>query len=98
MNQDVWDGLTPDAQAAIDKEAGRVVSLQAATVYDGAYASVSAIAVEEGVEKLILPEDELARWHALGDVVIAAWIAERDAEGLPGQAMFDRMQELIEAG
>ena len=98
MNQDSWDALTPDAQAVIEKEAGRTVSLQAATVYDGAYARVSEIAVEEGVEKLVLPADELDRWHAVGDTVIANWIAEREGQGLPGQAMFDRMQELIAAG
>ena len=98
MNLDTWNSLTPDAQAVIDAAAGRTVSFQAATVYDGAYAAVSQIAIDEGVEKYVLPDDELARWLAVGDTVIADWVTEREGEGLPAQAMFDRMQELIDAG
>ena len=98
MNLDTWNSLTPDAQAVIDAAAGRTVSFQAATVYDGAYAAVSQTAIDEGVEKYVLPDDELARWLAVGDTVIADWVTEREGEGLPAQAMFDRMQELIDAG
>ena len=94
MNLDAWNALSPAQQAVIDGLSGRTLSLNAAVVYDGAYARVSEIAVEEGVEKYVLPADELARWVAIGDEVIDEWIAEREAEDVPGQAMFDRLQEL----
>ncbi len=93
MNKEAWDALTPDTQAVM-LELGREMSLNAAQVYDAAYDSVSQIAIDEGIEKYVLPAEELARWQALGQSVTDAWIADREAEGVPAQAMYDRMQEI----
>ncbi len=93
MNTDTWNSLTPDTQAVMER-LGREASFTAAEVYDGAYTAVSQIAVDEGIEKYVLPADELARWEAVGAEVTAEWIAEREAEGIPAQQMFDRMQEI----
>jgi len=96
VNSDSWNGLTPDAQDVMI-ELGREHSLLAAEVYDEAYVAISQVALDEGIEIFELPEDELARWHEVGDSVIADWIAEREDGGVPAQEMFDRMQE-IKAG
>lgn len=93
MNQDTWDSLTPDTQAVMESLA-REFSLTGGEVYDGAYTAITEVAMEEGVEFLELSDDELARWHEVGDQVIADWIAEREAAGVPAQEMFDRMQEI----
>ncbi|NND14070.1 MAG: TRAP transporter substrate-binding protein [Acidimicrobiia bacterium] len=93
MNLDSWNSLTPDAQAVVE-ELARESSFTSAQVYDDAYVAVSAIAEEEGIVKYDLPEDELDRWKAVGQEVTDAWIAEREAEGIPAQAMYDRMQEI----
>ena len=93
INKDVWDSLTPDAQAIIEKEA-RTASMLGGEVYDGAYAAISERAEEEGIEKYDLPADELARWHAIGEEIAAGWLADMEAAGIDGQAIFDRMQEL----
>ena len=53
--------------------------------------------VDEGIEIYELPEDELARWHEVGQSVTDSWIAAREAEGVPAQQMYDDMQE-IKAG
>jgi TRAP-type C4-dicarboxylate transport system substrate-binding protein len=93
MNLDTWNSLTPDTQAVMES-LGREYSVTGGVVYDGAYAAISERAVEEGVEVLELTDDELARWHELGDQIVAEWIAEREGEGIPAQEMFDRMQEI----
>lgn len=93
VNQGTWDSLTPDTQAVMESLA-RDYSVTAGEVYDGAYTAISDVAMEEGVEFLELSDDELARWHEVGDQVIADWIAEREATGIPAQEMFDRMQEI----
>ena len=93
VNKDVWDSLTPDTQAVLLKE-GRVMAVAGGAVYDGAYNAISLRAEEEGIEKYDLPADELARWHAIGEEIAAQWIADMDAAGIDGQAIFDRMQEL----
>ncbi|HUG32750.1 MAG TPA: TRAP transporter substrate-binding protein [Acidimicrobiia bacterium] len=96
VNLDSWNALTPDAQQVM-LDLGREHSLLAAEVYDEAYVAISQKAVEEGIEIYELPEDELANWHEIGQEVTDEWIAAREAEGVPAQEMYDRMQE-IKAG
>lgn len=93
VNLDSWDQLTPDAQQVM-LDLGREHSMLAAEVYDAAYVAISEKAVTEGIEIYELPEDELANWHEIGQQVTDDWIAAREAEGVPAQEMYDRMQEI----
>ncbi len=93
VNNDVWDSLTPDTQQVL-LDLGREYSLKAAEVYDAAYVTVFQKAIDEGIEIYELPEDELAGWLEIGQGVTDDWIAEREAEGVPAQDMYDAMQEL----
>lgn len=94
INQGAWDGLSPEQQAAIDEIAGRTLSLQAAAAYDDEYQFVADKLADEGIELTVLEGDELERFQDAGDAVVEAWIAAREAEGLPGQEMYDRLTEL----
>lgn len=96
INLDSWNALTPDAQQVM-LDLGREYSLVAAEVYDAAYVAIFQKAQEEGIEIYDLPEDELARWHEIGQEVTDEWIAAREANGVPAQDMYDRMQD-IKAG
>jgi TRAP-type C4-dicarboxylate transport system substrate-binding protein len=93
INLDTWNSLTSDTQAVMESLA-REYSVTAGEVYDGLYTAVTEIALEQGVEELELSEDELARWHEVGEQVASDWIAEREAQGVPAQEMFDRMQDI----
>lgn len=93
MNLDAWNSLTPATQDVM-LELGREHSLLAADIYDGLYVTVFQQALDEGIEVTELPDDELARWHEIGQTVIDEWIAEREADGVPAQEMFDRVQEI----
>ena len=96
VNLDSWNALTPDAQQVM-LDLGREHSMMAAQVYDEAYVAISQKAVDEGIEIYELPEEELARWHEIGQQVTDDWIAAREGEGVPAQEMYDSMQE-IKAG
>jgi TRAP-type transport system periplasmic protein len=96
MNLDTWNTLTPATQQVM-LDLGREYSLVGGEVYDGLYDVVLQQALDEGIEIYELPEEELDRWHEVGQTVIDAWIAEREAAGIPAQEMFDRMQD-IKAG
>ncbi len=96
VNLDSWNSLTPDAQQVM-LDLGREHSLLAAEVYDEAYVAITQKAQDEGIEIYELPEDELANWHEIGQQVTDEWIAAREADGVPAQEMYDRMQE-IKAG
>lgn len=91
MNMDAWNQLTPDTQAVLE-ELGREMSFKSAEVYDNAYTAISQRAIDEGIVKTELSAEELARWQAVGAAVTEGWIADREAEGIPAQAMYDRMQ------
>ncbi|MDQ3475305.1 MAG: TRAP transporter substrate-binding protein [Actinomycetota bacterium] len=96
INQGVWDSLSPEQQAAIDEIGGRTLSLQAAEAYDEEYQLVADKLAEEGIELTVLEGDELEQFEAAGDAVVQAWIAAREDEGVPGQAMYDRLTELAD--
>jgi TRAP-type transport system periplasmic protein len=96
INLDAWNALAPDAQQVM-LDLGREYSLVAAEVYDEAYVAIFQKAQDEGIEIYELPEDELARWHEIGQQVTDEWIAAREANGVPAQDMYDRMQD-IKAG
>ncbi len=96
INLDSWNSLAPDAQQVM-LDLGREYSLVAAEVYDQAYVAIFQKAMDEGIEIYELPEDELARWHEIGQQVTDEWIAAREDAGVPAQDMYDRMQD-IKAG
>jgi TRAP-type transport system periplasmic protein len=93
INLDAWNALAPDAQQVM-LDLGREYSLVAAEVYDEAYVAIFQKAQDEGIEIYELPEDELARWHEIGQQVTDEWIAAREANGVPAQDMYDRMQDI----
>jgi TRAP-type C4-dicarboxylate transport system substrate-binding protein len=94
INQGAWDSLSPQQQAAIDEIAGRTLSLQAAEAYDREHQLVTDRLAEKGVELTALEGAELSRFQQAGEAVVQGWIAAREAEGLPGRAMYDRLVEL----
>jgi TRAP-type transport system periplasmic protein len=94
MNQGAWDQLSESQQQAIDDIAGRELSLQAARAYDDAHAEVVEMYDEWGMDVIILDDDEIEEWRDAAQPVVDGWIEEREAEGLPGQAMYDRILEI----
>jgi TRAP-type transport system periplasmic protein len=92
MNQGAWDSLSDAQQQAIDGLAGRDLSLTAAGAYDDAHARVVGQHDEWGLE--IVNVDDLAPWQAAAQSVVDDWISAREADGLPGQQMYDRLLEI----
>ncbi|MCY3649880.1 MAG: TRAP transporter substrate-binding protein [Acidimicrobiaceae bacterium] len=93
MNLDTWNSLSDAQRAAIDEVSGRVMSMNAAAVYDAAYESAAQRVVEAGIEKVQLDEAEFAQWRAATQGVIDSWIADNSGN-FRSQEMYDRMLEL----
>ena len=93
MNLGTWDSLSDAQRAAIEEVSGRVLSMNAAAVYDAAYESAAERVVEAGIEKVQLDEAEFAQWRAATQGVIDGWITGNSGN-FRSQEMFDRMQEL----
>ncbi len=63
MNQDVYDGLSPEARGWVDEAADVSLSLAGAVAYERAGAEGMRLAEEAGVEIIDLPESEKRRFE-----------------------------------
>jgi TRAP-type C4-dicarboxylate transport system substrate-binding protein len=92
LNQQAWERLSPAQQQAIEEISGRDLALRVAAAHDAAAVEVAETYwPEHGVESIELSDAEFARWRAAVQPVYDQWIQEREAEGVPGQQMFDRV-------
>ncbi|MCB9957486.1 MAG: TRAP transporter substrate-binding protein [Rhodospirillaceae bacterium] len=97
MNRDVYEGLPDDLRAVIDDNTGSEWSQTAASVFDALDVRGRADAEERGhtiytVEGGI----ENPAWQPLLQGAAESYVAELEAQGLPGQAVYDRALELAE--
>lgn len=94
MNQQSWDSLSQAQQQAITEAAGREMSLVGATTYDQIHDEIiPRYESEWGVE--VVEVEDLGPWEEAVQPVIDRWISAQEDAGLPGQAMYDRLQEII---
>jgi TRAP-type transport system periplasmic protein len=92
MNQQAWDRLSPAQQQVLEERSGRDLAIRLATEHVAMADEVAATYwPEHGVESVELTEEEFARWRAAAQPVLDQWIAEREADGVPGQQMADRI-------
>lgn len=92
LNQQSWDRLSPAQQQALDEHSGRDLALRLADAHTEFADDVAATYwPEHGVESIELPDEEFARWRAAVQPVYDQWGGERDAEGVPGQQLADRV-------
>ena len=101
MNWDTWNSLPADIQQAFEEAGGFEKARECGRIFDEE---------EEGFRQAVidhdqkvgnppiyyLPEDERARWKAVVNPIIDEWIAEQEAAGRPGQAIFDDLQLIKE--
>ncbi|MGI9598366.1 MAG: TRAP transporter substrate-binding protein, partial [Acidimicrobiales bacterium] len=95
MNLDTWNSLSPAQQAAVDSVSLRSLSIAGAEAFDAANEASFELVESEGIQLTELTGEELDRWIEAGNTVAENWISDGEAEGLPAQAMYDRMQELV---
>jgi TRAP-type transport system periplasmic protein len=95
MNQGAWDRLSPAQQQVLEEVTGRAMSLERARLHDAMAQDVAdTYWPENGVESVELSDDEFERWREAVQPVFDQWISEREGQGVPGQAMADRLFEL----
>lgn len=95
MHLDAWESLSADDQAAVEEIIGRQLSLQAAEAYSASEQAGFQRLDEAGIEVYRLTDEERDQWRAQAQPVHDNWIAQREAEGLPAQAVYDIMMEFI---
>ncbi len=86
MNEDAWDGLSAEDQAAIEKISGEALAELAGKTWDASDASGAAYIADKDVEVYDAPAPVLARIRELADKEEAAWAEAVKATGFDGLA------------
>lgn len=93
MNQGSWDSLSEAQQEAIDGLIGRELSHVGAASYDRG--NQEDVDFEEWGFTVTDVLDDIEPWEEAAAPVVDDWIAAREADGAPGQAMYDRLLEIV---
>ncbi|CUH78434.1 TRAP transporter substrate-binding protein [Tropicibacter naphthalenivorans] len=97
MNKDVYESLPDDLRAVIDANSGLETSAWAGRAHDLGDADGKAVMIAAGNEVAEMSPEMTEVIKAKGDEVIADWIADMDAKGLPGAQMVKDARALVEA-
>ena len=89
MNRKKYESLSPQARAAIDRLSGRDLSLEATRVYLKRSAQ-GVESVRGKAEVVQLSAEEQKRISAVLRPIIADWIREMEAKGIPAREMLKR--------
>lgn len=94
MNKAKYEGLSPEAKAAIDANSGMEWAVTAGRGYDEAGAKVLE-GLRETSTVIELSEEERAKWSEAAQAASDAYIAELDGMGLPGTETYAAVQGYV---
>ncbi|MGF1503188.1 MAG: TRAP transporter substrate-binding protein [Paracoccaceae bacterium] len=97
MNRARYEALPEDLRAVIDAHSGAAIAEEIGTLWDGVEAPGKEMQRQTGGEIVALSAEEKARFDALGEEVVARWIAEAEAAGLDGAGLVTAARAAIAA-
>ena len=95
MNKAKYDSLPADLKKVLDDNSGGYAGGFAGRVMQEQDAPARKVAADRKNNIVRIEGAELQRWKDAAKPVVAAWVAEMNAKGLPGQAMVDDARALI---
>jgi TRAP-type C4-dicarboxylate transport system substrate-binding protein len=96
MNREVYEGLPDDLRAVIDANSGYEASVWAGRAHDMGDIEGRDAMVASGNQVAELSAQATAQVQALGDEVVAEWIAEAAEKGLDGAALVSDAQAAVQ--
>jgi TRAP-type C4-dicarboxylate transport system substrate-binding protein len=96
MNINTWNSLPPDIQGKIDKVSGVHLVDIAATAFDRNDSLAKEFCVKKGIVIHELSPTERTKWDKIFRSVQDMWVAESEANGLPGRKFIDGLSQFIE--
>ncbi|MEM8956972.1 MAG: C4-dicarboxylate TRAP transporter substrate-binding protein [Pseudomonadota bacterium] len=96
VNIDAYQALPEAHRAALDEAVPEAIDHYLAN-YAALLEEWEAILAEKGVEKVSIPEEELAKFREVAaDPIKTQWITDMSAQGLPAQELYDLVQSTLE--
>lgn len=95
MNKNVYNRLTPELKAVIDKNSGMSWSLKAGETFDALDSQGMAEAKQKGQQiTTISPDHFNSEWKPVLDSVTQQYLDDLEAKGLPAKAVYQRAMAL----
>ncbi|MEP2921609.1 C4-dicarboxylate TRAP transporter substrate-binding protein [Sulfitobacter sp.] len=95
VNIDAYDSLSDDEREALDSSVEEALDHYVAN-YDELLKRWDAVLEEKGVKKVTISDEVLAEFRAqAADPIREKWIADMEAQGLPGQELYDLVQTTL---
>ena len=96
VNTDAYEALSDGERAALDSSVDEAIAHYLAN-YGALLEKWDTVLAEKGVQKVELAESELAAFRATAaDPIRAQWIADMEAQGIPGQELYDLVMKTLE--
>lgn len=95
MNRSAYDAMPADLQAVIDDNSGLFASAWAGRAMDEGDVPGEAKTRADGNNVVTLSAEETARFAALADPIIEAWIEEMTAKGFPAAQMVEDARAFV---
>ncbi|PIE15325.1 MAG: C4-dicarboxylate ABC transporter [Rhodobacterales bacterium] len=95
MNKDVYEGLTAQQKAAVDKNSGLEFSVFAGTTMAHYDAPAREAAIANGNNVVTVSEEQAKEWQAIVQPIYDSWLADMKKRGIDGQALIDEAKQLM---
>ncbi len=96
MNWDSFNKLPAELQQIMDNCSGDKALEYFYTYWDESAQGSRDIITERGDTIYKFSEEEHAKLQAIADQTIESWIAEKESDGLPGRALYEKVLEIID--
>ncbi|RPE67029.1 TRAP-type C4-dicarboxylate transport system substrate-binding protein [Pacificibacter maritimus] len=98
MNEKTYEGMSDDLRGVIDANSGIELSQRIGKDFDAAEAFGRSVVEKQGNEIHQIPAEEIARWAEAAQPIHDEWVVKLNDAGYDGQAVLNRINELLDAG
>lgn len=96
VNMDAYEALSDAEREALDSSVSEAIDHYLAN-YGELLKRWDSVLEEKGVEKVMISDEQIAAFRAkAADPIREAWIADIEAQGLPGQDLYDLVMSTLE--
>jgi len=95
VNKDAYEALPEDHRAALDESVPEAIDYYLQNYRDNVLTKWDQILEEKGVQKVVISDEELAKFREKAAPISDQWIADMEAQGLPGQELYDLVQDTL---
>ena len=95
VNIDAYEALTDAERAALDSSVGEAMDYYLEN-YGKLLKRWDEVLAEKNVQKVVISDAELVKFRAkAADPIRDAWVKEMEAQGIPGQELFDLVEKTL---